>query len=701
MKPRDQIRSRLYVALTLVSVLPALVVGRLAYLHVVQGAELRAEGARQASSFVELPALRGPIVDAAGRVLATTTARYDLALDPLEPGFRRRAGVFFDVLSDLTGVSERTLRSRVEARRSRRYVMLHRGLSERDKERLDSLNVPGVMLEGRSERRYTYGPVAAHVVGHAARDGHGLSGLELVYDAFLRGLPGRRMVQRDRTGRIKVLVGGRVEEPQHGQTLVLTLDLIRQTILEEELLRGLEETGARWATAVAMDPRTGAILALGSVPTYDPNRPGAFDEFHRRNHAVADQIEPGSTFKLVAAVAALEAGRVRMDERIETGDGYAVVGGRPMRDDHPVGTVTFADVLAKSSNIGTAQVAGRVGREGFYATARALGFGLPTRVDLPGETGGRLKRPDEWSGTTLATMAIGYEVAATPLQILTAYCALANGGLLVQPYAVAERRDVSGRVVWRAAQDSVRRAFSEATARRLLPAFEAAVSRGTATRARIPGLPVAGKTGTARKNDGGGYAGGYRSSFVGFFPADDPQVALVVVVDEPRAGFYGGHVAAPVFQRIARRWLPTLPAVATRLAPPVPLPARRQAVVPAVEHLPVRLAVQRLEQLGLRAPVPSGAAPTYAVAAQQPASGAALRPGEAVRLTARRPERVTTTPDVRGLSVRQARAWLASLGVQVRVRGEGVVKAQQPIAGAPLEPDAVITGEEGEERGER
>ena len=240
--------------------------------------------------------------------------------------------------------------------------------------------------------------------------------------------------------------------------------------MEEELLRGVRESGARWASAIAMDPHTGAVLAMANVPTYDPNRPAAFGTVARRNHAVTDQIEPGSVFKMISAVAALEQDVVALDDTIDTGNGYARFGGRGMHDTHGYGRISFADVLANSSNVGTAKVISEIDRGVFYRYARDLGFGQPTWIDLPGEVGGLLKRPEHWSGTTLTSMSIGYEVNATPLQILTAYCALANGGLLVQPYVVAERRDVTGRTVWQAPVDSIRRAFEPETAEALLPA---------------------------------------------------------------------------------------------------------------------------------------------------------------------------------------------------------------------------------------
>ncbi len=682
----------MYVVLTLVSLLPVLVGLRVLRLHMGEGAELRAQGRAQASTHIDILALRGTVVDAAGRVLATNQARYDLALDPTVRGFSAKADLFFEKLSDLTGVPAGAYRRRVKARASNQYVMVHRSLSEEQKEAIDSWGIPGLLLDASHTRRYTYGRMAAHVLGHTGRDGEGLAGLELQYDAFLKGEPGRRAVKRDRSGRIKAFVGGSVVEPRHGETLVLTIDLVRQSILEEELARGLSEAGGRWATAIAMDPKTGAILAMANVPTYDPNSAGVFSEFEQRNHGVTDQIEPGSTFKLVLAAAAVEEGVVRLDEKIETGEGWAVVAGRTLHDSHGYGTISFAEVIAKSSNVGTAKVATRLKPQTFYQYARAMGFGQNTYIDLPGEASGLLKRPARWSGTSLTSMSIGYEVAVTPLQMLSAYCALANGGLLVQPYLVAERRDVTGRRLWRAQQDSVRRAFSAKTARALRPAFEAVVDSGTAVRAQVAGLPVAGKTGTARKADGGGYNGRYRSSFVGFFPADDPQVAMIVVVDEPSEGIYGGHISAPIFQRIAERWVGTFPRLAARLSPVEPLPEIGKGLIPDVTDTPLMLADYRLRAAGFRPASFDPRLALNAVATVSPEPGTEKRLGTGVRMAAAAPGApAEIMPDLKGLSAREARYWLAALGVRTRVQGVGIVKTQHPAAGQALTREATLT----------
>ena len=638
MPPHDQILARMYILLVVIGLVPVAVMVQVGRIVAAEGADLRATSARQTRAAIPLPAMRGAILDRAGRALAVNTARYDVALDPTMPGFAAADSTLFATLAAVTGRPADVYRRRVAERASPQYVRLVRGLAAPQREALDALDVPGLIVTPRFARRYHYGTTASHVLGHVGADGRGLAGLELRYDEHLHGTPGRRAVQRDRRGRIKAVVGGAAVAPRHGETLRLTIDLVRQAVLEDELARGVRESGARRGTALAMDPRTGALLALANVPTYDPNRPAAFSDAARRNRALTDQIEPGSTFKLISAVAALEEGVVTLADSVETGDGWAVFAGYTMRDVRAYGTITFADALVKSSNVGVAKTAARLDPGAFYQYARNFGFGQPTYVDLPGEVAGVLKNPSEWSRTSLTSMSIGYEIAATPLQLLTAYAALANGGVLVEPHVVAARATADGVVTWRQRPDSVRRAMAPATAAALLPVFERVVSEGTATRAALDGVPVAGKTGTALKVGARGYdRTASRASFVGFFPADDPAVALLVVLDEPRTSLYGGAVAAPVFRRVARRWAHTLPPVMDRL-------------------------VARAD---------SAATPASPDAAPDATARLAAMPDSLM-------------PDLAGLSTRDALRWLRARGVAAQVRGTGVVTAHAPAAGAPL-----------------
>lgn len=692
MNARTTILTRLYVVLTLLCLLPLLIAAQMVRLYVGDGVELREQGVRQAASFVTIPAVRGTILDRAGRTLAVNTARYEVALDPTAPGFSAKAEQFYADFGRLAGESASSVRRRVERRASRQYVLLHRSLGEAKKETLETWDVPGLILTPRFARRYTYDRLGGHVIGHVDTDLRGTAGIELQYDHFLRGSDGRLAAQRDRRGFIRAIVDGTVVQPEHGEQLVLTLDLVLQSIVQEELVRGVEAADATWGTAIAMDPRTGAILAMANAPDYDPNRPAAFPEAARRNHAVADHLEPGSTFKLVTAVAALESGVTAPEDTIDTGDGWAVFGGRTMRDSHAYGRISFADALAKSSNVAFARVGQRIEAGTLYQAARTLGFGQPTWIDLPGEVGGTLRKPSTWSGTTKTSLSIGYAVNVTPLQMVTAYAALANGGLLVQPYVLAERRSVAGRTIWRAEQDSIRRAFRPETAETLRPLFERVVAKGgTAPQAAVDGLRIAGKTGTARTAVGGSYAGIYRATFVGMFPADDPEVVILVLMHHPKRGSYGGTVSAPVFARIAERWAGVRPALGGHVAATDTLPARALAEVPDVAGLPQQIAADQLRTLGF--PVTTDGEAWRRVAVQRPGAGTQQSPRRTVRLAATSSSTTETgqMPDLRGLSARQAAAWLAALGVTAQVRGAGVVTDQAPAPGSDLPAAALLT----------
>jgi len=633
MKPKDQILARMYVVLTLLGLVPLAVAAQMGQIVVTDTDALREQVEEQARSSMTIPAMRGAILDRDGRGVAINTARYDLSLDPTVEGFQEQADSFFDKLSSVTGVPVARYRRQVETRSSPQYVQLHDALQPNQSDQIEEWDVPGVILTPEFGRRYNYKSTAAHVVGHVGSDGTGLAGLELAYDDTLSGTPGRRIVRRDRSGRIEAYVGGKVVQPERGDDLVLTIDLVRQAALENELQRGVRESGADWGTAVAMDPETGGILAMANVPTYNPNRAGAATETMRRNRALTDRFEPGSTFKLVGAVAVVEQGIIGLGDSVETGDGWAVFHGHTMKDVQAHGTITFADVIAQSSNVGMAKTVDRLDRGTLYQYARNMGFSQPTWIDLPGEVGGVLKRTPQWSATTQTSMAIGYEVSVTPLQLLTAYSALANGGLIKRPYVVAERRDVTGTTLWQNEPETIRRAFKEETADTLQSAFERVVDAGTGTAAQIDGLRIAGKTGTALQVTDGEYsAEETRASFVGFFPADEPEVALLVVLGDPEGGYHGGEVAAPVFRRVARRWAGTFPSVVERMT--------QQAASAPETDMDFR------------------------------SSNGSL-PGD-------RPDAM---PDLTGLSTRRAVAWLKEHGVDVRLKGQGEVVHQQPRAG--------------------
>jgi len=657
MRIRDQTLARMYIIFSVLTLLPIIIAGQLIWLNVDQGDYLRQLGWQQAESQEILPAQRGEILDIQGRALAVNSSQYKLALDPLTPGFEKEKTFFLIRLADLTGTSIAKLQSQIQERSSPQFVRLA-DLTSAQRREVAQWSVPGVIFEEQLQRQYVYGTSFSHVLGRIDVDGKGVAGLELEYDQFLTGRPGRRTLLRDRRGYRRIDAEGLVVPPSDGQSLVLTIDLIRQTIMEEELTAGVTKAGAIRGTAIAVEPSTGAVLALANVPTYNPNAPMQSAVSVWRNTAITDVLEPGSAFKMVAASAAVETGSISMDRRIDTGDGTYQIAGYTLNDISRYGELTFKDVIVKSSNVGMALTTSSMSSEQLYEYIRNFGFGQKTWIDLPGEVSGFLKRTDRWSQTTKAALSIGYEINVTPIQMVMAYAALANGGLLRQPYIVAERRDVTGQVLWRAAADrartdSIRRVLAPKTAELLLPAFVDVVQRGTATAAKMNDVRVAGKSGTARKTVNGGYGSEYRSSFVGFYPAENPQVAMIVVLDEPQTSIYGGLVAAPIFRRIAERWAVAFAVTDT----PSPQDTWQQTVLgdaaetlqsPEADEPPAR-------------PIPILSEPD-----------------------------LTVMPSVLGLDARTAHSLLSAKGINVRFYGTGSVTKQIPAPGEAVTSEVII-----------
>lgn len=546
-------RVRRYVAVIAFMAGFAVVLFQLVNLHVLQAAKLSLKADRQHRKVVHVEGARGTIVDRNGKVLAMNVEVPSVfGMPALLDDPAKLARDLATVLHVRPGDIKKKLQS------DRRFVWIARKLDPEQGRKVHSLRQQGLGVIMERRRYYPKGPMLSHVLGFAGIDNQGLEGLELRYESYLRGKKQMVVLQRDGLGRAVFPTRPEPQLPVTGHSTTLTIDEVIQYIAEKELEDAVTKTGAKRGVLIIMEPRTGAVLAMALMPRFDPNAVRGLTPHRWRNRALTDVYEPGSTMKMFLAAAALEEGTASLETMVYGENGRMTVANTIIHDHDESGWMTFAQVIQRSSNIGAVKVAMSVGEERLYRYLRAFGFGDRTEIDLPGESAGLVKAPPRWGKRTLASMAIGQEIAVTPIQLVTAAAAIANGGWLMKPFLVSEIREASGKIVFQATPQIRRRPVSPETIQTLGHILEGVVAHGTGTRASVLGYRVAGKTGTAQKIDPetrSYSATRFVASFVGYVPADDPRLTILVVIDEPRTESWGGAVAAPVFRRVAERVL--------------------------------------------------------------------------------------------------------------------------------------------------
>jgi cell division protein FtsI (penicillin-binding protein 3) len=630
-----EVKFRLAVAKIVFLIFFAVVLGRAFQLQVLRGPELLRLAEGQHLKKMTSPPKRGAVLDRAGESLAVSLVAHSVGAHPRR--VRDKEAVARE-LARILHLNPADVRKNLGSEKS--FVWIKRQVTPQEAEQIQQLDARGLEMSVEPNRFYPQGQIAGQVIGFVNRDSEGLEGLELQYNDYIRGESGSSLIEFDAKRR-SVLVQG-VEELRipPGADLHLTLDSAIQHLAEKELEGAIAKHRARAGVAIVVEPFTGELLALANYPSFNPNMFSKQGKERARNRAITDSFEPGSTFKTVLAAAALEEGTVGRDDVFYCEMGKYPFAGKIIHDTHPYGWLPFSKVLQVSSNICFTKVAEKLKKERYFRYIEKFGFGKVTGVDMPGEVPGILRHHDSWAAIDLATHAFGQGISATPLQMVMAYAAVANGGFLMRPYVAQRITGPKGEVLFTNQPHVVRRVISQKTARELaIMLKEVTTEGGTGTLASVEGFDVAGKTGTAQKADPvhGGYSKKRVASFVGFVPADEPRLVLMVMIDEPEASVYGGVVAAPAFGNIARGALRHL-----AIAP------RNPDLVPLAKNTPEPLLRRVLSK------------------------AAALNDdGDSHR-----------APDFLGLSLREAVEKARAAKVKVRMHGHGHVIKQQPLPGA-------------------
>ena len=532
--------------------------GRCAYLQLSPAtAQWRQRAEQQQKQTIRLSAKRGSILDRAGRILACDVRARGVFADPY---ILADPGMATEKLAGILGISKGDLLAKIEEKRDGRFVWLKRDVSDEQAGLVGELGIRGIAVQSYQQRAYPQGKLAGQLLGFTGADRTGLEGMEKKFEVDLAGQQGYQQRTADPGRRTLWAPARDYRAVQDGANLVLTIDSAIQQISEAQLQEACEKYKAKWGVAVVMDPSNGEVLAMANWPSFAPAKFMGTGVQERRNRCVTDVFEPGSTFKCFVASKALDAELFTADEEIYCHDGNYRIGGRTLHDHHPYGKLSFEDVVVHSSNIGMAIVGQRMGNKRLYQSLRDFGFGQKTQVGLAGESVGMVAKLDKWTSYSTSSVPMGQEIGVTAIQMVRAFCAIANGGLLYEPRVVREVVGANGEVLWRSVADKKpSRALKESAAKimreRILTNV---VQRGTGTRAKLLGWGVFGKTGTSQVAGEGGYlADKFVGSFLAGAPVGEPRVCVLVVIGEPQRslGYYGGTVAAPAVGAILEQTL--------------------------------------------------------------------------------------------------------------------------------------------------
>jgi len=636
------------------------VLARLSYLQLFCYSEYFAKAQHQQQRIFEISPKRGTIYDRKGRELAVSLPMDSVFADPAEITDAEMVGRLLSrILSDPASPEE----IETKIREAHSPIRLARKLSPETVQRIEEMNLRGIFFQQESRRVYPQRKLAAHVLGYTDVDEKGIGGIEYALDKQIRGRPGKMMVMAD--GRRR-WYDRQESTADPGESVSLTIDETIQYIAEKELARAIDDTHAKAGTVLVQDPNSGELLALANWPTFDPNDAGSYPDEARMNRAVSAAYEPGSTFKVLTLTGAIENGVTNPNALIDCQMGKIQLPGRVIHDWHPFGVLTVEKILAHSSDVGAIKVALQLGAPRFYDTIRTFGIGQPTGIELPGENHGLLRPLENWSANSIGSLAMGQEVSVTPIQIVSAISAIANGGTLYRPHIL---RDMRGDLTpVRHVDTAPRQATDQKTAAEMRGMMEDVVLEGTGKPAQLSGYTAAGKSGTAQKIDpatGRYSATQYNSSFVGFAPVNDPAISILVVLDSPVGAHHGGEVGGPVFKRVAEQ-------VLAYLAVPHDVPAPSDvATAKKLKVAPQPAAVSDTAKANFEAAVArknQASAPTVAFSGED----------------------AVAVPRLIGQSVRAVTEECGRLGLAPSLVGSGIALEQYPDAGTQVQPGSQV-----------
>ncbi|MBM7614593.1 stage V sporulation protein D [Alkaliphilus hydrothermalis] len=695
---------------------------RLGWIQIVEGEWYKEKANAQQTRDIPIPAKRGIIYDRNGKELAISASNSTVWAKPKEI---KNVEETAESLAEILDLDEEELKK--DLQKSYGLVRVARWIDDDLASKVRQANLKGVWLAEDNKRHYPFGNFASFILGHTSDDNEGLAGIELEYNKYLKGYPGRWIKNTDGAGRQLAFSTERYHPPENGLNVVLTIDEVIQHFTEKAVENALEINDATRVKAIVMDVKTGDILAMSAKPDYDPNNPRtpldeelakALEEMDNeeklktwfgmwRNPIINDTYEPGSTFKLITTAIALEEAVSTPESRYYS-SGTINVAGRTIkcwRHYNPHGDQSLTEAVQNSCNPVFVMLAEKFGVGTFYNYLDAFGFTSITDIDLPGETGSIMYNESLVGPVELATMSFGQSISVTPMQLITAISAIANDGNLMQPKIVKELVDNDGKVVQRFENTMIRQVISKKTSEEMREIMESVVSEGSGKAAYIPGYRVGGKTGTAQKVKDGVYAQGlYVASFIGIAPADDPELAVLVIVDEPK-GFstFGSLTAGPVVKEILEESLRYLDIKPKYTAEEEEKLVKADIVVPEVRQMTVKEASKVLNESKLLYNVETEHDHDHGdheeddaiVVDMFPKPGASVPENSIILLYTKHDENASTVkvPDLKGKTIREVNNILSNLGLRLKISGSGLVAKQQPEADSVVEPGTVISVE--------